>query len=59
MIPLLLSLTLSCSEAVWIIDGILQTDVGSEVKIDLIDSVMESTEPNCDFNMESNREPRR
>lgn len=55
MIPFLLSMTLSCSDSVWIIDGILKSQVSSDIKLDLIQSVMESTEPGCDFNQESNR----
>lgn len=59
MIPFLLAATLSCSDAVWIIDGVLMTDVSSQIKLDLIQSVMESAEDGCDFNMESHRPPRR
>ena len=53
MISILASLTLSCSDATWIIQGMREVDLGEATRADMILTVMGSTEEGCDFTSES------
>ena len=55
MIAILASLTLSCSDATWIIQGMRETDLSEATRADMILTVMGSTEDDCDFTSESER----
>ena len=59
MITLLASAILSCSEAAWIIQGIRSTDISSAARSDMVLSVMESTDRECDLASALEAEPRR
>ena len=59
MITLLASMFLTCSDAAWIIQGIRQTDLSSAAKSDMVLSVMEGTDPECDLGAALEAEPRR
>ena len=51
MIPLLLaaSLTLSCSDGAWILEGLTETDLPTEAKTDMVMSVLESMPDDCTY----------
>ena len=59
MITLLASMFLSCSDAAWIIQGIREADLSSTAKSDMVLSVMEGTDPECDLGAALEAEPRR
>jgi hypothetical protein len=59
MITILLSALLSCSDAAWIIQGIEQADITQAEKSELILTVMDGTDRNCDLTAALEAEPRR
>ena len=59
MITILLSTLLSCSDAAWIIQGIEQADITQAEKSELILTVMDGTDRNCDLTAALEAEPRR
>ena len=59
MITLLASALLSCSDAAWLIQGIRGSDMSPAVQADLVLSIMEGTERDCDLQAALEAEPRR
>ena len=49
MISFLLSMSLSCEDAIWIIQGIRQTNLTQYEKSEFVLRVMSGTEDECDF----------
>ena len=59
MITILASMFLSCSDAAWIIQGIRGADLSTAAQSDMVISVMEGTDPECDLGAALEAEPRR
>ena len=59
MITLLASAILSCSEAAWIIQGIRAADLSPAIRADMVLSVIESTDSECDLDSALEAESRR
>jgi len=57
MISTLLSMMLTCDDAMWIIKGINRSNTSQAIKSELIIETILATEDSCDFSLE--REPRR
>ncbi len=55
MITLLLSMTLSCSDGLWILEGISETELSSDAKNDMVSTVLESMPDNCEGNEHESR----
>ena len=59
MITLLASALLSCSDAAWLIQGINKAELPAATRADLVLSIMEGTERDCDLQAALEAEPRR
>ena len=59
MIELLASMTLSCADAAWIINGIRDTQLGKAEQAEIVLEVMAATDPNCDLSAALQAESRR
>ena len=59
MITLLASALLTCSDAAWLIQGINKADLPVATRADLVLSIMEGTDPNCELTAALEAEPRR
>lgn len=49
MIPFFAASILSCSEANWILDGVKGVEIDSTTRSEIIATVMNSTEKDCQF----------
>ena len=58
MIELLASMTLSCPDAAWIIQGIRNSEMRSALQSDLVIEVIQATDPDCDLGAALEANPR-
>ena len=59
MIEFFASMTLSCPDSAWLIQGIRNSDMSATLQSELVVEIIQATDPDCDLGAALEANPRR